>query len=180
MRKSLEESWRTLEAMGHEMPRLPDGTPHLPSRMPSFDDESPVNIAFFRTQWEGADLSRLTLPRMYFALSGFDRVNFAESEWAESRMCWNDFIRCDFSHANLSRCDMRASKFDGCVFRGADLSGCDLRRSNFDACIFEGAKMAGAIVHKRSASEDLIPLLSKEQLAEIQWVGEIGEAPPGG
>ena len=180
MPKTLEESWRALEAMGHEMPRLPDGTPHLPSRMPNFDDEEPVNIAFFRTMWEGADLSGFTLPRMYFARSGFEGVSFSEAELAESRMCWNDFIRCDFSNANLARCDMRASNFDGCVFRGADLSGADLRRSNFDACTFEGATMTGAIVHKRSAAEDLIPLLSKSQLEEIRWVTEQGEEPPGG
>ncbi|MDB5321205.1 MAG: pentapeptide repeat family protein [Phycisphaerales bacterium] len=180
MRKSLEESWQAVEAMGHDMPRLPDGTPHLPSRVPNFDDEEPVNIAFFRTMWEDADLSGFTLPRMYFARSGFERVNFGTSELAESRMCWNDFIHCDFSNADLARCDMRASNFDGCVFRGADLSGADLRRSNFDACIFEGAKMAGAIVHKRSADDDLIPLLSKSQLEEIRWVSEEGEEPPGG
>ena len=176
MRKSLEESWQALEAMGHDMPRLPDGTPHLPSRMPDFDDEEPVNIAFFRTKWGDADLSGFTLPKMYFARSGFGRVNFGESELAESRMCWSDFIRCDFSNANLARCDMRASNFDGCVFRGADLSGADLRRSSFDACIFEGAKMAGAIAHSRSATDDLIPLLSRSQLDKVRWVSEVGEA----
>lgn len=180
MRRSLEESWRALEVMGHDMPRLPDGAPHLPSRMPNFDDEEPVNIAFFRTIWEDADLSGFTLPRTYFARSGFERVNFGASELAESRMCWNDFIRCDFSNAVLARCDMRASNFEGCVFRGADLSGADLRRSNFDACIFEGATMAGAIVQRRSASDDLIPLLSKSQLEEIRWVSDEGEEPPGG
>jgi uncharacterized protein YjbI with pentapeptide repeats len=181
MRKSLEESWRALEAMGHDMPRLPDGTPHLPSRMPNFDDDDrSVNIAFFRTRYADADLSGFTIPKMNFGRSHFERVNFSESELAESRMCWNDFTRCDFTSASLSRCDLRASNFDGCVFRGADLSGADLRRSNFDACIFEGARMAGAIVHKRSASEDLIPLLSKAQLDEIRWVSEVGEEPPGG
>ena len=166
--------------MGHHMPRLADGTPHLPSDVPSFDDEEPVNIAFFRTVWEDADLSGLTLPRMYFARSGFQRVNFGASELTESRMCWNDFTRCDFSNANLARCDMRASNFDGCTFRGADLSGADLRRSNFDACIFEGATMAGAVVRIRSAAGGLIPLLSKSQLDEVRWVSEDAEEPPGG
>jgi len=180
MRRSIEESWRILEAMGHKMPRLPDGTPHLPSRMPNLDDDSPVNIAFFRTVWKDADLSNLTLPRMFFGRSGFERVNFLGSEFAKSRMCWNDFIGCDFSESNLTHCDMRAVNFDACVFRGANLSGADLRRSSFNACIFEGAKLAGTIVHKRSAAGDLVPLLSKSQLREIRWVSDPGEEPPGG
>jgi len=167
-------------ALGHDMPRLPEGAPHLPPRRPGFDDDAPVNIAFFRTLWEDADLSGLTLPRMHFGRSAFERVSFSDMDLSESRMCWNDFTRCDFSHANLSRCDMRASNFDGCVFRGADLSGADLRKSNFDACTFEGAKMTGAIVHRGSAPHDLLPLLSKSQLDEIAWAPDEGEEPPGG
>jgi uncharacterized protein YjbI with pentapeptide repeats len=180
MRKSLDESWRALEALGHDMPRLPDGTPHLPPRMPGFDDDAPVSLAFFRTIWEDADLSRLTLPRLYFGRSGFERVSFSDTDLSESHMCWNDFTRCDFSRADLSRCDMRASNFDDCVLRGADLSGADLRQSTFHGCTFAGARMAGAIVYGGSAAHDLIPLLSKSQLDEIHWATDEGEEPPGG
>jgi len=180
MRKSLEETWLLLESMGHEMPRLPDGSPHLPSRMPNYDDGDAVSIAFFHTMWEDADLSNLTLPRRYFARSGFERINFRRSELAESRMCWNDFIRCDFSEADLRRCDLRAIRFDACVFRATDLSGADLRHSSFDACIFEDAKLAGAIAHKPSAADDLIPLLTRAQRSEIRWVADLGDEPPGG
>lgn len=183
MRKSVEQSWRVLEKMGHEMPRLRDGSPHLPSRMPGGDDEredEPVIIAFFRTLWADADLSGLTLPRMYFGRSGFERVTFGGSELGESRMCWNDFTRCDFSNTVLARCDMRACNFDACIFRGTDLSGADLRRSGFDACIFEDATMAGAIVHRASQSDDLMSLLSEKQIKEIRWVTDAGDEPPGG
>jgi uncharacterized protein YjbI with pentapeptide repeats len=180
MRKTIEESWRTLEALGNDMPRLPDGSPHLPTRMPNFGDEVPVNIAFFRMHWENTDLSELTLPRMFFARSGFECVNFRGIDLSESRMCWNDFIKCDFSESNLRRCDMRATVFDCCLFRNADLRGVDLRRSRFDACIFEGAILAGAIAHKQSSAADLIPLLSMSQRDEIRWVLELGDEPPGG
>ncbi len=180
MRKTLDQTWQYLESMGQEMPRLTDGAPHLPSRMPNFDDEDAVNATFFRSGWEGTDLSELTLPRTYFGRSSFQDVSFRGSELVESRMCWNDFIRCDFSEADLSRCDMRAVRFEACIFRGADLSGADLRRSSFDACILEGAKLAGAIAHRHSAAEDLVPLLTKAQREEVRWVMELGDEPPGG
>lgn len=180
MRKPLEESWQVLEKMGHTMPRLPDGTPHLPSRMPSVGDSSPVNIAFFRTMWRDADLANLTLPRMFFGRSSFERVSFIGTDLGESRMCWNDFTSCEFTDAVLHKCDMRATNFQACVFRGADLSGADLRRSSFEACFFENAKLVGAIAHKASAVEDLVPLLTRAQKAEIRWVSETGDEPPGG
>lgn len=180
MRKSLEETWQFLEAKGADMPRTPDGEPHVAARMPSIDDDAPVNITFFRTGWRESDLSELTLPRMFFGRSSFERVNFGGTDLSDSRMCWNEFIGCDFSNADLRRCDMRATVFRECAFRDADLSGADVRRSSFEACIFEGAKFAGTIAHKRSAAEDLVPLLSKTQRAEIRWVHDLGDEPPGG
>jgi uncharacterized protein YjbI with pentapeptide repeats len=180
MRKSLEETWRILEGKGAKMPRKPDGTPHLSTGMPSVGDSEVVNITFFRTMWQDADLSQLTLPRIFFGRSGFERVSFRDTELTDSRMCWNDFTRCDFTGADLRRCDMRASVFDSCIFRDADLSGADLRRSTFDSCIFEGANMNDAIVYKKSAVENLIPLLSKDQRAAIRWVHEQSTEPPGG
>jgi uncharacterized protein YjbI with pentapeptide repeats len=180
LRKSLEETWRFLEAKGAALPRTADGAPHLPSRMPNIGDDSPVNIIFFRTGWQGSDLSHLTLPRMFFGRSSFEKVNFSATDLSDSRVCWNEFIECDFSGADLRGCDLRATDFRQCIFRDADLTGADLRRSPFEACIFEGAKLAGAIAHKRSAAEDLVPLLTKAQRAEIRWVHELGDEPPGG
>jgi uncharacterized protein YjbI with pentapeptide repeats len=180
MRKTLDETWRLLEALGHDMPRTPDGAPHVAAAMPNFDDDAPVNIAFFRTVWEGADLSGLTLRRTYFGRSSFTRVDFRGTDLSESRMCWNEFVGCDFSNADLRRCDLRAVDFRQCLFRDADLSGADLRRSPFDACIFEGAKLTGAVAHTRSAADDLVPLLSKSQRDEIRWVDDLGPEPPGG
>jgi BTB/POZ domain-containing protein KCTD9 len=180
MRRTLEQSWAFLEAMGANMPRLPDGSPHVSTRMPSYDDASPTNITFFRTGWQDTDLSDLTLSRTYFARSKFERVSFMNTILFESRMCWNDFIDCDFSNADLRHCDMRASLFRGCMFRNADLSEADLRRSMFDACIFEGAKLKDSVGHKRSAAEDLVQLLTKSQRDEMRWFHDLGEQPSGG
>lgn len=180
MRKSLEETWLFLESKGANMPRTPTGAPHLPDRMPRYDDSSPVNMTFFRTMWTGADLSELTLPKSNIARSGFERVDFQGTDLADSRICWNDFIECDFSNADLRRCDMRASRFDRCLFRDSVLSAADLRRSAFDACIFEGAKLVGTIAHRPLANDDLVPLLSKAQRAQVHWALELGPEPPGG
>lgn len=180
MRKTLEESWRFLESMGHEMPRRPDGAPHLPDRMPNFDDDTPVNIAFFRTLWQDADLSNLTLPRMFLARSEFKRVNFRCSEFTESRMCWNDFIECDFSSADLRRCDMRSSNFRKCTFRGADLANADLRISLFEGCTFDGAVLTHAIADLPSAKAGLRLSLNELQRRSVKWAKSPGEVPPGG
>ena len=55
MRKSIEETWRYLEARGETMPRDPSGRPIVPPAMPSCDDEEP-GFSFFRTRAEDADL----------------------------------------------------------------------------------------------------------------------------
>jgi len=44
----------------------------------------------------------------------------------------------------------------------------------------KGRRWPVRIVHKRSAADDLIALLSKPQLEEIRWVNDPGEEPPGG
>ena len=77
--------------------------------------------------------------------SGMARVGFAGCWWAESFMCWADFVGCDFGGADLTGCDMRASLFRDCRFDGAILRGTDLRRSSFEGCSFVGADMAAAM-----------------------------------
>src|SRR5262245_2116933 len=124
MRKSLEETWRYLEAEGEDVPRRPDGRPFVPDRMPNHDDEE-LGFSYCRYRLEDADNSNLTLPRTFFGRSLFVRVSFANTDLSGSRMCWNDFNKCDFSGADLSDCDMRASHFLGCRFVGAVLRGAD-------------------------------------------------------
>jgi uncharacterized protein (TIGR02996 family) len=184
-RKSLEETWRYLEAQGKEMPRDPDGRPFVPPQMPSYDDESPLGLSYFRSGLEGADRSGLTMPRTFFGRSGFSRVRFTDSDLSESRMCWNDFEHCDFSGADLSRCDMRAAKFTGCEFVGAILRGVDLHRSYFKDCDFTGADLTGAVaeggdLYTRSGHEGVQAFLTKEQQAVMTWTEDEGPEPPGG
>lgn len=79
MRKSLEETWRCLESLHSDVPRHPDGSPAVLSRMPSIYDEEP-RLSFFRTGLEDADRSYLTMPRTFFGRSLFERVSFAGTE----------------------------------------------------------------------------------------------------
>src|SRR5262249_13070869 len=144
-RKSLEETWRYLEAEGERVPRDAAGQPCVPVQMPSYDDAERLGLSYFRTLLEDVDHSNLTLPRTYFGRSLVQRVSFANTDLSESRMCWNDFEECEFSGADLSGCDMRASKFIGCKFVGAVLRGADLRRSSFEGCDFSGADLTGAV-----------------------------------
>ena len=185
MRKSLEDTWRHLEAEGDEPPRHPDGRPVVPDRMPSYDDKEPLGLSYYKSGLEDVDCSGLTMPRTYFGRSGFYRVRFGDTDLSESRMCWNDFENCDFTGADLSGCDMRASTFTGCRFAGAILRGADLRRSYFKDCDFTGADLTGAvaeggILYTRSGHMGVADFLTKEQQAVMTWTPDEGPMPPGG
>jgi uncharacterized protein (TIGR02996 family) len=184
-RKSLDETWRYLEAQGEEMPRDPDGRPFVPPQMPSFDDEAPLGLSYFKSGLEDADRSGLTMPRTFVGRSGFSRVRFTDSDLSESRMCWNDFEHCDFSGADLSRCDMRAATFTGCKFVGAILRGVDFHRSYFKDCDFTGADLTGAvaeggILYTRSGHTGVADFLTIKQQAVMTWTPDEGPEPPGG
>lgn len=179
-RQSLEDTWRYLEAERSQAPRHPDGRPFVPSRMPSFDDDRPFGIRYFKSGLEDADRSHLTMPRTFFGRSGLVRVNFADTDLSESCMCWNDFDDCDFSGADLSGCDMRASIFTGCKFIGAVLRAADLRCSTFTDCDFAGADLRLAIADRAQTGGYLADKLTTGQLASVAWRDDPGEEPPGG
>lgn len=186
MRRSLEDTWQHLDTIhlrvnGEPMPRHPDGgRPHVPERMPSIHDSVLVGLRVYSAGLFDADMSDLTLPRSFFGRSGFERVNFANTDLSESCMCWNDFDYCDFSRADLSGCDMRSSIFRHCRFAGAILRGADLRRSTFEECDFSGADMGGAVAEDKSGAGRVRECLSEEQVAVMVWRPDGGPEPPGG
>lgn len=179
MRKSLEDTWRHLEAEGEVMPRRPDGQPSVRDAIPNGDDED-VGLYYYKHGLWDADNSNLTLPRTSFGRSSFVRVSFANTDLSESRMCWNNFEECDFRGADLSRCDMRASIFRGCKFVGVVLRGADLRRSSFEGCDFSGAMLAGAVAEDEDAIWCMQDFLSDEQQEVMAWSPDEGPEPPGG
>jgi hypothetical protein len=63
MRKTLEETWRCLEARGEDVPRDVAGRPFVPAQMPCYEDDEPLGFRYFRCHLEDADNSNLTLPR---------------------------------------------------------------------------------------------------------------------
>lgn len=180
MRRPLDATWQVLEATGDEVPRHPDGRPVVRDRMPSYDDEEPLGLSYYKSGLEDADRSRLTMPRTYFGRSGFVRVLFTDTDLSESRMCWNDFEGCDFSGADLSGCDMRASVFKECRFVGASLRRADLRRSSFDDCDFADADLTGAVAEDEDAIGCVQDWLTDEQQAVMSWIEDEGPEPPGG
>lgn len=180
-RRSTEETWRLLEGDGLKMPRNSDGSPLIPVRMPSYDDNEPLGFSYFRTKLVAADLANLSLPRMFFGRSLLEAVTFHNTDLSESRMCWNDFESCDFSHASLVGCDFRASNYVDCNFSGANLTRADLRMSGFENCDFSGAVLVDAISDRESAEKyGLLECLTEEQKAAMQWHEEPGEEPGGG
>jgi BTB/POZ domain-containing protein KCTD9 len=134
----------------------------------------PADITFFRTGWEGADLSDLTMPRQYVNRSGFEGVSFRNTDLNQSFMCWNDFDECDFTDADLACCDMRASVFRDCSFVRCRLVGADLRGSDFEGCDFTDADLTGARVDSETDIE-----VSDEQMAVMDCCDE-GPQPKGG
>lgn len=179
MRKSLEDTWRELEARGQPMPRLSSGRPSIAPAMPNYDDEVP-RFSFFRHIVRQADYSNFTLPRTYFGRSLLQGVTFANTELTESRMCWNDFEDCDFSGADLTRCDMRASIYKRCKFVGANLTGADLRRSNFEECDFTAAKLIDAVIVLDFEPTGIEEHLTEEERLRINWTEDFGPEPDGG
>jgi BTB/POZ domain-containing protein KCTD9 len=179
MRKSLEDTWRYLESEGEETPRRADSCPFVHESMPNIDDEE-LGFHYYKYRLEDADNSNLTLPRTFFGRSWFVRVNFANTDLSESRMCWNEFDGCDFSGADLSRCDMRSSIFKGCRFVGTTLRGADFRRSGFEACDFTGADLTGTVAEDEDAINCVQDFLTDEQQAVMVWSPDEGPEAPGG
>ena len=176
-RKSLEETWRFLDATGMQMPRDGQGRPFVPARMPSYDDPEPLGFSFFRCLHSDADLSNLSLPRTFFGRSSLERVDFHNTDLSESRMCWNDFLDCDFSRADLTGCDMRASIFRNCTFAFALLHHAEMRGASFARCVFTDADMAGA---KLTYIQRLTLRLSPEQKTTVEWRWRSAPQPGGG
>ena len=176
-RKSLDETWSFLDAIGMQMPRDGQGRPFVSARMPSYDDREPLGVSFFRCLHADADLSNLSLPRTFFGRSSLERVNFQNTDLSESRMCWNDFRDCDFSRADLTGCDMRASVFTNCRFTLALLCRAEMRGADFSHCVFSDADMAGA---KLTYLERLALRLSPEQKAAVECCWRSARQPGGG
>lgn len=176
LRLPVEETWRFLKQEGYEPPEDTKGQPAILERMPSYDDEGD-RLSFFKTRVEGDKLDHLTIPRTFFARSEMVRVGFQDTDLHESRMCWNDWTKCNFTGADLTGCDMRASVFVRCKFVKAVLLGADMRRCTFDRCDFAGAQLAGAQL-SRAQAEQLD--LSGQQWNDISWQQDDGPEPPGG
>jgi hypothetical protein len=179
-RRKLDQTWRHLAARGEKMPRDGKGKPLGMKRMPGCTSDT-GGFSFFRTTLEREDYSLCTLPRTFFGRSGFEEVNFRDTDLSESRMCWNDFTNCDFTKADLSGCDMRASVFDGCKFTGAILRGADLRMSSFAGCSFKRADLTRAAMDRGAAAKSHAKKhLSKAQIKTITWHDDPGDEPEGG
>jgi uncharacterized protein YjbI with pentapeptide repeats len=143
-RRSFAESWKYLRRKKWLDAK---GPPLLIDHHAGYEREGdPVDIAFFRSGWEDADFSNLTMPRRYINRSTLERVSFRNTDLNQSFMCWNDFIECDFTDADLSCADMRASLFTNCSFVRCKLVGADLRRSGFEDCDFTSADLRGAVI----------------------------------
>jgi BTB/POZ domain-containing protein KCTD9 len=180
-RRSIEETWRALEARGRRMPHDDSGRPFIPPRRPHPHDNEPLGFRFFRTWEEDADFSNFTLMRTFFGRSLFERVDFSGTDLSEGWMCWNDFTDCDFSGADLSGSDMRSSIFARCRFNGAKLLGADLRRSTFEDCDFTNADLTGATAdYPHADAYELSERLSDEQWAVMKWDEVPGPEPDGG
>jgi uncharacterized protein YjbI with pentapeptide repeats len=171
MRLTYEDSCRELERLCFIERGQAPTTPL--TRRPRFDDD--VGVQFFRTLVEDAVLSNLTLPATFFGRSEIVRTSFANADFRQSTLCWNDFVDVDFSDACLTDCDLRASTFERVTFARADLRDTDLRQSSFVDCEFAGADMRGAMLTRPQVLE-----LSVQQREDVVWQDEDGEEPSGG
>jgi uncharacterized protein YjbI with pentapeptide repeats len=172
-RRNYDESCRELQQEGW---LDPGAVPPIPARRPSYDDEGPLGISFFRTRVSG-DFSNMTLPRTSFGRSEITAASFSNSDLSESTLCWNDFIGVDFSDAVLRESDLRAAEFNGVKFCRCDLRDADLRRSNFEDCDFTDADLHGVKLTRSQAARLDLSLRQQESIA---WQDSEGDEPGGG
>lgn len=179
MRRTWEETCANLRARGYiggEVATLGPDNPEIPARRPHPSDDTTTGLSLYRTYLK-ADLSGLTLPRLFICRSHIEESAFAESDLSESWMCWNLIRNTDFSFADLRGADLRASEFDTVQFLGADLGGADLRHAVFQNCAFDGALLHGAQL-TRMQGADL--RLTGVQRSTIAWADDAGGEPDGG
>ncbi len=173
-RLSYLESCRHLQPTYIEPGQIPD----MPPGRPSYDNEDPWGVSFFRTRVDGSiALSNLTLPRSFFGRSEINGASFENTDLSESTLCWNDFIDVNFSYAELVRADLRSSDFERCNFRMSNLREADLRRSSFRGCDFNDADMTGAIMTIEQGKK---LTLSELQRTQVSWATSDGPEPSGG
>ena len=174
-RLSYDDSCRRLQQLGY---LGPNQFPPLPAHGPSYGDEEPLGLSFFRTFIGDGDghLDNLSIPRTFFGRSEIRSISFRNTDLSESCLCWNDFINVDFTDALLASSDLRASNFERAKFVRTDLRKADLRRSTFLECDFTGALLNGA---KLDQGNELLEILSEQQKSVLDYQPE-GEYPPGG
>jgi uncharacterized protein YjbI with pentapeptide repeats len=172
-RRDYEKSYRELQRLGW---LESDEVLPLPLRRPSYDDEEPLGIRFFRTRVSG-DFSDMTLPRTFFARSEVAAASFSNTDLSESTLCWNDFIGVDFSDACLRGSDLRAAIFNGVNFSRCDLREADLSQSSFEDCDFTDADLRGAKLTRPNATR---LGLSSQQSDGVAWQESDGDEPGGG
>jgi uncharacterized protein YjbI with pentapeptide repeats len=187
-RRSIEKSWahfkgRKAGVWGpprdrKRKPWVPDH--HAGIERPEGEDEVHHSIMFFKTAWEGSDLSNLTLPRSYLNRSSFEGVSFVNTDLNQSFMCWNDFIECDFTDADLTCCDTRSSIFRNCKFVRCRLVGADLQRSTFEGCDFTDADLTGVKVDDQTTDTAEFSEEQKSWLEYTDAFDGIGPQPKGG
>jgi uncharacterized protein YjbI with pentapeptide repeats len=162
------EARRTYEHSCQELQQLglldPGAIPPLPAQRPSYDDEQPLGVSFFRTL-VSADLSNMTLPRTFFGRSEVSEASFRNSDLSGSTLCWNDFVSVDFSNCSLKGSDMRASTFKHVNFTRSDLQDADLRLSQFEDCDFTDANLRGAKLTRSQAKRIGLSASQKEGVA---------------
>lgn len=163
-RRSLEETWTELEA-DYDLPRDSTGAPFVLDKIPNFDDDDD-GFFFYKIGYQYLNMAGFTLPRSYFGRSLLEWANFTNTDFHESRFCWNDFVDCSFRYADLTGADLRASRFVRCRFDHADLSNADLRVAGFHDCIFAGANLSGCRIVREVA--ELINL-SPNQISLVAW-----------
>ncbi len=150
--------------------------PKMPAHQPRYDDIE-LGVNFFRTRVAGVKFQRLTLPRTFISRSEINNSSFHDCDLSESVMNWNNFENVDFTSASLKACDLRSCNFHLVDFRRASLMRADLRHCRFESCDFTDADLTGSKLG-RTIRASLV--LTKGQIATIDWQVTEGPEPPGG
>ncbi|RSM87505.1 pentapeptide repeat-containing protein [Kibdelosporangium aridum] len=99
-----------------------------------------------RVDLRGAELNKLTLPRVCFAHSNLDGATLIDTKLTDATLSDTTLRNTNLTRTDLRRADLNDSDLAGANLTNADLTGTDLTNANLTDADLTGAHLDGTIL----------------------------------